>query len=185
MNDDDSLAARLLFDREVSPDILAEWTIQAALPKAQNDLRRAAALLVRAGGEWLGLPASIVETALPVGPVHSVPYLSSMVCLGLANVDGELLPCVSLVALTGAEPGPDPVRPRLIAVSLATGRFVLLVDEAAGTCGYDPDTLTSPPDTVARSPHPIARAVALLEGRSAAIADEESLGQALLRSLRP
>ena len=185
MSDDNAQAARLLFDRDIAAGILSEWTAQTALPKDQSDLRRAAALLVRAGEEWLGLPASIVETALPVGTVHCVPYLSSPVFLGLANVDGELLPCVSLAALTGAEPDLSPVRPRFIAVSLAAGRFVLLVDEAAGTCGYDPETLASPPDTLARSPHPIVRAMVLLEGRSAGITDEESLGQALLRSLRP
>jgi len=185
VSDEHTLAARRLFDREVAPDTLAEWTAQAAAPKPEGQAPRAGALLVRAGTEWLGLPASIVESALPAGPIHSVPFLSSPVFLGLTNVDGELLPCMSLAALAGADPDPHPARPRRIAVKVAEGRFVLVADEASGTCGFAPENLTPPPDTVALSPHPLVRAMAMMEGRLAGIVDAKALGLALLRSLRP
>jgi chemotaxis-related protein WspD len=191
---EDSLAARQLFDREIAPETLAEWTAQTAAPKPAAQTRPAGALLVRAGSEWFGLPTGVVDCALPVGPVHSVPSLGSPAFLGLANVDGELLPCVSLADLAGADtaraaptPGPAPLRARgrLIAVTVAQGRFALLVDEAAGSCGFAPEALTPPPDTVARSPRPLVTGMATLEGRLTGIVDPESLGRALLRSLRP
>lgn len=185
MSDEDALAARLVFDREVEPEILSEWTTQTAAPKPASEARLAGALLVRAGEEWLGLPASIVESAMPVGPIHSVPYLSSRAFLGLVNMDGELLPCVSLAVLAGAEPDPAPARPRIITVKVAEGRFSLLADEAVGTCGYDPESASPPPVTVSKSPHRLVKHMAHLEGRTAGIADETLLGRALFRSLRP
>ncbi|MFP5223587.1 MAG: chemotaxis protein CheW [Acidobacteriota bacterium] len=199
MSDQDSLAARQLFDREVSPDILSEWTAQTAAPKPAREGARQGVLLVRAAGEWLGLPTAIVDAALPMGPVHSVPYLSSPVFIGLANVDGELLPCIRLSALLGALPaqsGPDEdgeaggqaqhkTHPRLIALTLPEGRFALAVDEAAGTGGYDPEAASPAPDTVSRAPSPLVLRMAVVEGRLAGIADAASLGRALLRSLRP
>lgn len=185
MSGDDTLAARLVFDREVEPETLLEWTEQTATPKPARDVRLAGTLLVRAGEEWLGLPAPIIESAIPVGPIHSVPYLSSRAFLGLINVDGELLPCISLAVLAGAEPDPAPARPRIITVHVAEGRFSLLVDEAEGTCGYDPETTAPPPDTVSNAPHRLVKHMVLLEGRTAGIADESLLGRALLRSLRP
>jgi chemotaxis-related protein WspD len=188
MKELDAQGARQLFDREVAPDTLLEWTAQAAAPKPAKQGARQGVLLVRAGEEWLGLPTSIVDAALPMSPVHSVPYLSSPVFAGLCNVDGELLPCIRLAALLGALPAqtaPDgsggsgglvqaPASPRLIALTLPEGRFALEVDEAAGTGGYDPE-----------APSPLVLRMAVVEGRLAGIAEAASLGRALLRSLRP
>jgi len=182
---DDSLASRILFDREVDSETLAEWTAQAAAPKPSGEARRTGALLVRAGEEWIAIPAAIIDQALPAGPVHKVPFLSGRTFLGLCNVDGELTPCVSLAALLCAEPAPPGSRARFIAVSTLRGRFALLVDEAFGACGFDPDALSPPPDTLARSPHPVVRGMAVMEGRHAGIADEERLAHALEECLRP
>ena len=174
-----------LFDREVDAAPLDEWTALAAAPKPRGDTPRTAALLVRAGSEWIGIPTSMVDAALPAGPVHTVPYLSGRAFLGLCNVDGELVPCVSLSELAGAQPGPPPLRPRFISVVTAQGRFVLMVDEAFGTCGFDPAALTPAPDTLSRSSGRVVSAMAMMEGRLAGVACEEKLGRALLESLRP
>lgn len=182
---DDTLAAKVLFDREPAPDVLAEWTGQTAAPPPEPGTGLARVFLVRAGEEWVGLPAAMVDSALPLGPIHSVPFLSSPVFLGLANVEGELLPCVSLAALLGVEPGGQEGTPRLLAVSTVEGRFALTVCEAAGVREYDPAAATAAPDTVARAPRPVVRAVAEVEGRGAGIADPALLGAALARSLRP
>lgn len=185
MKELDAQGARQLFDREVAPDTLSEWTAQAAAPKPARQGARQGVLLVRAGEEWLGLPTAIVDAALPMSPVHSVPYLSSPAFAGLCNVDGELLPCIRLAALLGAQPTQESAHPRLIALTLPEGRFALEVDEAAGTGGYDPEATSPAPDTVSHAPSPLVLRMALVEGRLAGIAETASLGRALLRSLRP
>lgn len=196
MKELDAQGARQLFDREVAPDTLLEWTAQAAAPKPAKQGARKGVLLVRAGEEWLGLPTAIVDAALPMSPVHSVPYLSSPVFAGLCNVDGELLPCIRLAALLGAFPAQtapgrtgalaqNPASPRIIALTLPEGRFALEVDEAAGTGGYDPEAASHAPDTVSHAPSPLVLRMAVVEGRLAGIAEAASLGRALLRSLHP
>ncbi len=185
MSDQDTLAARLLYDRDVSAETLEEWTAQVAAPKPGQDTRRSSALLLRAGGQWLALPTSCVQAALPLGPVHSVPFLGSAAFAGLANVDGELLPCVRLCALLGAQPEDKPDRPRLIAVSLPSGRYALLVDHAAGTSAYDPQALQPAPVTLERTPGNFIAAMAELDGVRAGLADTDRLSAALMRSLRP
>jgi len=185
VNDDASQDAKLLFDRPVPPDVLAEWTAQAARPKDEPGGLRIPALLVRAGNEWVALPSEVVDQALPVGPIHAVPYLSNAVFLGLANVDGELLPCVSLAELLGAEPSLLSARPRLVVVRLEEGRFALLVEETPGMRGYEPAALVPPPDTLARAPHPVVTGMAAFGERLAGVADAVLLGRALARSLAP
>jgi len=73
VSDSDFLAARLLFDRPVAAETLAEWTAQAAQPKPEPQAAQASALLVRAGAEWFGLPAPLVETALTAARIINCP----------------------------------------------------------------------------------------------------------------
>jgi len=182
---DDALTSRLLFDREVDRETLAEWTAQTAAPKPSAQARQASVLLVRAGREWIGIPASMADTALPAGPVHTLPYLSTPVFPGLCNVDGELLPCVDLAALLKTEQGEKPARARILAVTTSEGRFALRVDEVLGAHGFDPDSATTPPETVSRAPSPIVTALAVMSGRTVGVADEQALTRALAGSLRP
>ena len=184
-HDLDTMAARLLYDREVNPELLEEWTAQVAAPKPTRARGTVAALLLRSGAEWLALPASCLDEAAGPSPIHAVPYLSSPVFLGLINMGGELLPCMSLAALLRATPSELPAHPRVVAVSLAQGRFALLADEVAGTATYHPGEVRPAPDTVARSPRPLVRGVVELEGRPAGLLDATALGEALFRSLRP
>lgn len=188
MNEQENLISRRLFDRAVPEETLDEWTVRTAAPKPTAATGKVSVFLVRAGGEWIGLPAGIIESAHPAGPIHTVPFFSSQAFPGLVNVSGELLPCVRLSALIEADPCDAPARPRLVAVDVDEGRFALLVDEAAGTRGCAPDGFSPPPETLSRSkrtPHPIVTAMAQVDGRTAGIADRARLGAALLASLRP
>lgn len=180
-----NLAARLLYDREVSSDLLDEWTEQIATPKPNSAREYVVALLLRAGAEWLALPASCLDEAASVGPIHAMPYLSSPVFRGLINMGGELLPCISLADLLRAAPADTPARARVIAVSLIQGRFALLVEEVAGTARFHPDDVHPAPDTVSMSPSPLVQGVVELESRPAGLLDAKALGEALLESLQP
>lgn len=181
----DTLAARLLYDREVAPELLDEWTALVAAPKPDRAREFSVALLLRAGAEWLALPATCLDEAARPGPIHAVPYLSSPVFRGLINMGGELLPCVSLADLLRSERADIQARPRVIAISLAQGRFALLVEEVAGTARFHPDDLRPAPDTVSLSPRPLVQGLVKLEGRLAGLLDAQALGEALLGSLRP
>ena len=181
----DTLAARLLYDREVSPELLDDWTAQTAAPKPGGLEGFSAALLLRAGAEWLALPASCLEEAAKTSVIHTVPYLSSPVFRGLINLGGELLPCISLADLLRATPSDVQAHARVIAVSLPQGRFALLVEEVAGTARFHPDAVRPAPGTVSMSPRRLVQGMVELEGRSAGLLDAGALGRALQGSLRP
>lgn len=181
-------AAKLLHDRTVAPELIDEWTAQIAAPKPASERGRAHALLLRAADEWLALPAALLEEALPVGPVHTVPYLSTPIFEGLTNVGGELLPCIRLARLLAGQAAehagaPAPSTPRLLAVNTSSGRFALLVDEVVGICPFDPDRMTPPPDTVRLGPDSMVAGMVVLEGRTAGLLDQAVLAQALIQAL--
>jgi chemotaxis signal transduction protein len=176
---------QLLFDREVSPEQLEQWTALTASTKPVRPVGLTGALLFRAGDEWLALPAGVLDEALDMRPIHAVPYLSNPVFIGLVNAGGELLPCIGLARLMQSPQVLSAVKPRILCVRLTQGRFALMADEVVGACRYDPAEVSPPPDTVAKGPRPLVMGMVKLEGRLAGLLDPRALGAALLGSLRP
>lgn len=96
-------AAELLDRLPVVPVDPAPW--RAAVGR-EAAARGTPLLLFRLGDEWLALPASAIESVAPMCGWHSVPGHRQPACLGLVNLRGALVPCVSLEALLGVQPTP-------------------------------------------------------------------------------
>ncbi|MGD1325118.1 chemotaxis protein CheW [Pandoraea pnomenusa] len=94
-------AATLLDRLPVVPADPSPWR---AAPDAQGATRGASLLLFRLGDEWLALPASAIEEVAPMRGWHSVPGHRQRALLGLVNLRGALVPCLSLGELIGVQP---------------------------------------------------------------------------------
>ena len=108
-------------------------------------------LVVRAGGERLGLPLVDVVEVLPALAGAALPDAPPMVC-GVVNLRGEPLPLVSLrerIGLPTVEPHPD----HHVVVCLVAGRRVgLWVDVAEVVTEVEPDGVV-PAEGVVASRH--------------------------------
>src|SRR6185503_9433540 len=96
-------------------------------------------VIFRVASEWLALPTSVVIEVANLLPIHSLPHRRTGVVLGLASVRGELLVCVSLGQVVGAEPlaaaGDDrraTAYKRLLVICRDAVRVVCPVDEVHG-----------------------------------------------------
>ena len=70
---------------------------------AESEVKTRSLLMFRLGEEWLGLATrSLVEVA-PLQAIHSLPHQRSRALLGVANVRGALVACLSLVELLGLD----------------------------------------------------------------------------------
>ena len=141
-------------------------------------------LVFRLGEEWLGLPTrSLVEVA-PLQPIHSLPHQRSRALLGVVNVRGALVACLSLVELLDLEPGGPLVpggriMPRLLIVAAQGGPVVVPVDEVDGIHAIDERILAS----ASQASGKYTRGVLQYRGRSLRWLDEEQLLSAVTRSL--
>ena len=182
-----SEAGRRLFDRAIPPEFSVEWTrlIAAAKETGQADL--VSVLVFRLRGEWLALKTNCFRKATDIKPIHSVPLKSGRVFLGLVNIDGELLPCMSAAeAINLPEAAADPGEPghgRLFVVVRDGERFVFPVDEALGVRRVPAATVKPPPDTVAHAAAPIVAGVFELAGLGIGLLDDANLFQAFERAL--
>jgi len=141
-------------------------------------------LMFRLGEEWLGLTTrSLVEVA-PLQPIHSLPHQRSRALLGVANVRGALVACLSLAELLDLDPGSATVSgarimPRMLIVAAQGGPVVVPVDEVDGIHAIDERVLAG----ASQSAGKYTRGVLQYKGRSLRWLDEEQLLSAVTRSL--
>jgi chemotaxis-related protein WspD len=112
-------------------------------------------VIFRVGAEWLALPSSVFLAASEPKPIHSLPHRRNRSVLGLVNVRGELLVCVSLEETLGLETAATPpkgkqplVHERLLIVSREGGRLVFPVDKVHGIHRYHPREVNAVPATM-------------------------------------
>lgn len=185
-----SSAARALLDRACAPGDVAEWTSHFAQPKHDDREGRQPLMIFRADSEWLALAAHVIVEVADLRPIHALPHRRGGVVLGVANIRGELLICVSLARLlkcdavsTSPPIGSAPALKRLLVVRLGELRFACPADEVHGLERVATRQLTPLPATVAKASVRHAKAVLSWNGHSVGVLDETLLSSTLSRSL--
>lgn len=149
-----------------------------------NDIVTRSLLVFRLGEEWLALTTrSLVEVA-PLQAIHSLPHQRSRALLGVANVRGALVACLSLAQMLDLEPGSAAlsggrIMPRMLIVAAQGGPVVVPVDEVDGIHAIDERLLAA----ASPSGDKYTRGVLPFKGRSLRWLDEAQLLSAVARSL--
>jgi chemotaxis-related protein WspD len=177
-----------LLDRPLLPEYRRAWTEHFAQKKQLASPARHSALLFRISAEWLALPTPAFQEVAERRPVHSLPHRHQGIVLGLVNVRGELLICVSLAHLLGlAQP---PLREsarmaydRLLVAKWDSHRFVFPADEVRGILRFQKTELQEPPATLAKSKLSHTQGILCWQGRTVGLLDADLLFSSLNRSL--
>jgi chemotaxis-related protein WspD len=186
-----SLAAATLLDRDLADDDAAFPARRPAAGPAAGEARTKTAAgeaetecaaIFRVGQEWFALPTAVLDEIVGPRGVHSLPHRRNPALLGLINVRGELVVCVSIAPLLiGAAQGA--IDGRLIIIRHPGGRFACPVDEVQHTHHYSPAQLEPVPATVGRSVSSLTKGLLSWRDRTVARLDERLLFDALARSL--
>jgi chemotaxis-related protein WspD len=179
--------ARLL-ERPLQPHYRQAWSIHYARSQTAAVPGGLSVLLFRIGSEWIALPTTVVQLVVEMRPIHSLPHRRNGALLGLVNVRGELLVCMSLAAILGlpqrqAAKAQKEVSGRLLVATWESTRTVFPVDEVHGVHRFDSDTLREPPATLANSEASYAQGILPWEGRLALLLDSDLLFSGLSQSL--
>jgi chemotaxis-related protein WspD len=174
-----SNAGAQLLDRPLPPNYRRDWTDHFARKKRTAAPAKISAVLFRIESEWLALPTQAFQEVAERRMIHSLPHRRAGLVLGLVNVRGELLICVSFSRLlgikkVGAEESqaaghgsvlsstPGVTRSsaaerqrglfaRLLVAKWEANRFAIPVDEVHGIHRFEAQDLKEPPATIARS----------------------------------
>ncbi len=179
-----SAAATRLLDRYA----LQQGDREQVSVSVEIDVKTRSLLMFRLGEEWLGLATrSLVEVA-PLQAIHSLPHQRSRALLGVANVRGALVACLSLVELLGLDGTASVtsgarVMPRMLIIAAHGGPVVVPVDEVDGIHAIDERILEAASQSGTQASARYTRGVLQFKGRSLRWLDEEQLLSAVTRSL--
>ncbi|RON05209.1 chemotaxis protein CheW [Pseudomonas brassicacearum] len=154
----------------------------------ETDVVTRSLLMFRLGEEWLALATrSLVEVA-PMQAIHSLPHQRSRALLGVANVRGALVACLSLVELLGLEATTGVasgvrIMPRMLIIAAHGGPVVVPVDEVDGIHAIDERVLDAASRSGEQASAKYTRGVLQFRGRSLRWLDEEQVLSAVTRSL--
>lgn len=186
---DFSLAARSLLDRPFSNVLLDDWSERLSGVKDSSISNEISVVIFRISDEWLALDTHFMQEVAEIKMIHTVPARTNSVFLGLVNVNGELLPCMSSVEIFGltenfhSHPEGKQSYRRMIAVQKENNRFVFQVDEVLCVSQISRDVMEPLPDTLVSSDNALTTKLFDFEGATVGFLDTERFFQALTRSL--
>lgn len=175
-------------DQEMPGGFLEERTSVMAQPKELVRLDTISVMVFRLSGECFALKTIFFQEAAEPVRYHTLPLKVNRVFRGIANINGELLLCLSiahLLELTFDSPGDSaPVTyERMLVVGRDGQRFVFPVEQILGVHRIALEDLGEVPATLSRSARALTRGIFLLNGRPVGLLDEDRLFPAMTRSL--
>lgn len=182
--------AAALLAHHVPDDYITQWTEHVSRPAHHANRDTTSAVIFRIGAEWLALPAAAIQEVSNLEPIHRVPHRTGGVVLGVANVRGELLTCLSLPRVFGLEHDasphastPLPSHKRLLVIRWKDLRGACPVDYVEGVHRYSPEALRAVPATVAKAGTRYSRALLAWRDQTVGVLDEDVVFSALRRGM--
>lgn len=182
-------AARGLLDRPVPADYAAGWSSHFAAAKVAEKPSNRSAVVFRIGSEWFALPTDLCDEISERRRIHSLPHQRNPAVLGLVNIRGALIICVSLARMLSlheggpGESGRGPGPARMVVMRHASGPIAFPVAEVQPTLRFHEDTLRNVPVTVARASSNYVAGLLPWRDRQVGYLDVERVMQSVNRSL--
>lgn len=180
-------SGRRLLNRPLPDDYRRELSERLKEPASKEIPALNKAFIFRAGDEWLGVDASLIQEVVDMGPIHSIPHKSSRIFRGVVNVRGRLEICVSIGGVLRIEPGRKrpgiPAPERLIVAAKAGQSIVFPVSEVLGPVPYTESALKPLPITVSGSKAVYTKGILIVDGREVGMLDDAMLFKILTRNL--
>jgi chemotaxis-related protein WspD len=183
-----SAAASRLLDGDLPDNYVREWTAHFAQNKVAEEGDTHTCIIFRIGSEWFALPTSVIDEVTQERTIHSLPHQRNRAVLGLVNVRGELLICISLAKMLGLEESTSRKtasvgHQRLIVVRHDGGGIAFPVEEVQRTHRYHSRELKIAPATIIKSAAAYTKALLRLQDRTVGYLDEKLIIRALKRSV--
>ena len=183
-----SAAARELFEAPVSAEQIDERTEHFSRPVVQGAAETESVLIFRCGEEWLAVETSRCVEVTGHRTLHTLPHRRHAAVLGLANVRGELLVCLSLSALLATRAKSrrsdrDDSPARLMILAVPPTPVAIEVDEVFGTHRFSLADLKKVSDTLASDAARSLRGTLQWRERTVGVLAEDALLDTITRSL--
>jgi len=196
-----SAAGRSLLEREAPPEYVNEWT--EVLAKSQSDQTKTqvsgeivpsgetmSVVICLLGGEWLAIPVRLLQEVTPPCIIHTLPHRNSELFMGLVNIRGEILMCISLSHLLDLKESVHALdhansvtAKRMIVVAKEDHRWVFIVDEVCGIHRFPLRELENTPVVISKASEAYTKGVIRWQGHKVNYLDSDLLFYTLNRRI--
>jgi chemotaxis-related protein WspD len=182
-----SKAAANRLDGEPPTDYIAHWTEQTRRKRGLAERASVSVLIFRIGTEWLAVHTTALTEIASLRPVHSIPHRRNGVVLGLTNIRGELVVCVSLRDILNIDADGAAAKSgnagRMLVMHGDGARAVCPVDEVHGIERFFERDLGNVPATVAGAEEKCTSATLSWADHTVGVLDERRLFRTINRSV--
>jgi len=189
-------AVQALLDREIPVEYRRAATEHIAKDTSVAVRATESAVIFRVNTEWLALATTAFQGVADIGVIHSLPRRGNNIVLGITNVQGELLVCVSLAGLLGIAPGDlaeasrdatasrrARTNGRLMIVKGAGGMIAIPVHQVQGIHRYLPAHLGEVPATLTHANSRYTVGMLSWQGHAVARLDDELVFHSITKAL--
>ncbi len=177
-------------DTAAPNDYWPRWTEHFAQPPPAADADTYSVMIFRVGAEWLAIPTRLCVEITHSQAIHTLPHQRNAAILGVTNVRGVLLVCISLAALLHLTPAAPTtanrrtvLADRLLVLGWSDGAVAVPVDEVLGVRRCRARDLQEIPATVARGQATYTKGILQSDEHSIGLLDEQLLCYTISRSL--
>ena len=196
-----SAAGRSLLEREAPPDYVKEWTevLAKTVPAVAGaqingavvpSFETLSVMIFLLGGEWLAVPVKLLQEVTEPCVLHTLPHRSNELFLGLVNIRGEILMCVSLTHLLDLKNNGNNsdrvstlAAKRMIVVGSEENRWVFTVDEVCGIHRFPITELQTTPVVISKASEAYTKGVFRWQGHKVNYLDGDLLFYTLNRRI--
>jgi chemotaxis-related protein WspD len=179
-------SARTLLDKPMTAEHSAFWTRHHSQPLQPVESATRSVTIFRLGSERFAIGTLLCVEVAGLRPIHRLPHRSGGAVLGLANIHGELVVCVSLPALLSLNTASQPqaaTAGRLLVTRWRDGPIAFPVDEVTGVQKFAAPHFKALPATVAHAKVRCTSSLLSYGAHTLGVIDDELLGQAIRRHL--
>ena len=180
-----------LLQRPPTEKYIYEWTelLKKEKGKVVKTKERGLSILIfRLQNELFALPSAVFYEVIESRPVHSVPYRSNHVIVGLVNVKGQMCLCAAMdnflqIQKNETQPSLESSQFMLIIERLGE-QWVFPVDEILGIHELFMEQLNNSPVNITKSTVNYLKGVFIFQDRITGLLDEDLLSNGLRRYVK-
>lgn len=185
-----SAAAAQLLNVPTSPDYIEEWTGLIAQKREIKEPDTRSVMIFCLGMEWFALSTKMFKEVAESKAIHSLPHQRKGFVLGVVNIRGELLICVSVAEALGLGKTPEThsrekslAHHRLLIVNDKGQRLVFPVDQVGGIHHFSRKEVKEVPATVSGATATYTTGMLSWQDKSVGLLDEQLLLYTLNKGL--
>jgi chemotaxis-related protein WspD len=167
-----SLKSRAIFDREIPAEFTEEWTNYFNQSRKSQSDETLSLVVFEVADEWFALKTDLFKEAVEYKKIHRIPFRTNKYFLGISNIHGELVMCVSLSGLLDLDERKNGKYKSIIVIGLDAKTLALPVSDYLGVVNVEVTKFENAPINIKKTDASLTKKIFKIDEKQVGIIDE-------------